>query len=578
MALSGTFYGSTNNEYIQPKIVWSATQSVSGNYSTVTASLYYSRTNTGYTTTGTGDFVLNINGNSKSVEKKVEITHNSNTLAVTHSVTVYHNSDGTKSITIRGFGGISGTSFSSTTISATVTLDSIGRATTPSLSTSSVDMGGSITINMPRASSSFTHDLAYAFAGSGYTSFATDRGVSYTWTVPDLASKIPDASSGSVSVRCQTYNGSTLVGTKYVSFTAKVPASVVPTVGTVTTADAETNLASRFGAFIQGKSRIKTTIAASGAKGSTIKSYSTTFNGATYTGSSWTSGVVNSSGNVSMTITVTDSRGRKGKKTVTVSVLAYSPPQIALLSATRVNAAGTVKEDGEYILLGYDYAVSSLGGKNTAAMVIDYKLATASTYPDGNVILTGTALSAEEQKSLESPTFSADYQFDVRMVVTDWFGTSSTYTVRLGSGAVILDLLANGLGIAFGKTADQPGVDMGWSAKGAVFGLWEATAQVPENGDLNDFVIPGVYTTFSNARLETVKNCPSKYAGTMRVYAALGTTRLTGAYVYVIQEYRSYWVSEPTYRRLVSTGADGTWTAGAWVADSTASYGLATTT
>jgi len=297
MALSGTFYGTTNNENIRPKIVWKATQSLTGNYSTVTATLYYSRTNTGYTTKGTGSFSLTINGNKVSASKYVTLTYNSNTVAITHKVQVSHNANGSKSITISATGSISGTTMSSTTISSTVTLDTIPRATTPTLSSSSVNMGSSVTINTPRASSSFTHDLAYKFAGSGWINIRTGVGTSYTWTVPNLSGSIPDAASGTLSIRCITKNGSTTIGTKTVSMTVKVPNndSYNPKINSVTIEEATSGLAAQFEAFIQTKSKLKVTIDAQGSGGSTIKSYSTTFLGSTYKTSSFTTGAVSKS-------------------------------------------------------------------------------------------------------------------------------------------------------------------------------------------------------------------------------------------------------------------------------------------
>ncbi len=124
---SGSFTGTTNNEYIKPTIVWSSVPNEDTNSSVVTATLKYSRTNTGYTTYGTGTFSLTINGNTKTETKTITITYDSNTVAITHTVTVAHNSDGTKSITISATGGIPSTSFTSTSISKTVTLDTIDR-------------------------------------------------------------------------------------------------------------------------------------------------------------------------------------------------------------------------------------------------------------------------------------------------------------------------------------------------------------------------------------------------------------------------------------------------------------------
>lgn len=579
MALSGTFYGTTSNEYIQPKIVWSATQSVSGNYSTVTATLYYSRTNKGYTTEGSGTYKLTINGNSKTETKRLTFTYNSNTKAISHTVQVSHAADGKKSITISATGSIPGSTFTSTIISATVDLDTIPRATTPTVSPTSVDMGANVTIKTPGAASSFTHTLAYSFAGSSYTNIATGVGESYSWKVPDLASKIPNATSGTVSIRCTTYSGSTQIGTaKTVSFTAKVPSSVVPTISSVTLEEAVSSIDTQFNVYVQGKSKVKATISADGAKGSSIKSYSSTLSGKTYPGASWTSDVLTSSGSFTVTAKVTDSRGRTATKTASFTVTAYSAPKVTAFTAYRSDANGAAKDDGTYVTVKYAYTVPTLGGGNTAAMKIEYKKSADTTWTS---LLTGTALTADTKTTPQGATFSVDYQYDLRLSVTDYFKAEGVYLALLPSGAVILDLAADGLGIAFGKTSDRAGVDFGWSAKGAVFGLWEASAEVPENGDLNDLRVPGVYTTFNNARTATIANCPSTNAGTIRVWTGLGTERITGTYVYLLQEYRPYVATEPTYRRQLTTNASGAWSYGRWISDGAtaalASYGAATT-
>ena len=74
---SGTINGSTGNEYIDAKIVWSSTSNISTNKSSVTAALYYKRNNTGYTTYGTGTFSITINGTKTSATKSITITESS---------------------------------------------------------------------------------------------------------------------------------------------------------------------------------------------------------------------------------------------------------------------------------------------------------------------------------------------------------------------------------------------------------------------------------------------------------------------------------------------------------------------
>ena len=351
-----------------------------------------------------------------------------------------------------------GISAGTITKSDSLTLTTIPRATTPTVSASSVNMGGSITINTPRASSSFTHNLAYKFAGSDYVSIKTDVGTSYTWTVPDLASKIPKATSGTVTVRCITKSGSTTIGTKYVTFTAKVPSSVIPTVSAVTHSEATSGLAAQFGAYVQNKSKLAVKITGAGAKGSTISAYEATLNGKSYTAASFTSTVLTTSG--TLRVRVKDSRGRWSAYTdVDVTVQAYSPPKLAEFRVYRCDENGDPDDEGKFMTVAYEYSVAAVGNKNTASMVIEYKRATDEQYTP---LLTNTSLAAAATVKPDIE-FSVDSQYDVRIAVQDWFGTpTATADATLPTAETILDIKANGKGIAFGKVAEFDGVDFGW--------------------------------------------------------------------------------------------------------------------
>lgn len=555
------------------KFSWSqANQSVANNTTTVSWTLQLIAGSSGrISSTASKDWSVTVNGTKYSGTNTIGVAANATKTLASGSTTIAHNSDGTKSFSY-SFSQEFGITFSGSNIgtisgSGSGTLNTIPRATTPTLSASSVDMGVAVTINTPRASSSFTHDLAYAFAGGSYVSIATGVTTSRSWTVPlSLANSIPNATSGTVTIRCITKNGSTTIGTKTVLLTAKVPSSVVPTVSSVTLTEATTGIAAQFGAFIQHKSKVKATISASGAYSSTIKSYSTTFSGKTYTGASWTSGVVTQSGSLSMVTTVTDSRGRTAKKTTTVSILAYNPPKISAFHAARYDSAGKADPDGIYLSVTYAYNVAALGNKNTASAVISWKQSTASTWTQ---LLTASALSANTTAKPTTPTFSLDYQYDVRITVTDWFGSSATYNTVLPSGAVILDIKADGKGIAFGKTCDREGVDFGWSPKGAVFGLNGVTEFIPDGGNLNDYVEPGIYGVLGNTTAATLKNRPSNNAGTLRVYNATGRELTAGEWFYLIQEYQTYQSTDPVYKRRVDRSADGVWSFRAWYQEAT---------
>lgn len=553
------------------KFSWAqASQSIANNNTVVSWTLQLIAGSSGkISSTASKDWSVTVNGTKYSGTNTVGISNNSTKTLASGKTTIAHSADGTKSFSYsfsQEFGiTFSGSSIGTKSGSGTGTLNTIPRATTPTLSASSVNMGGAVTINTPRASSSFTHDLAYAFAGSSYVSIATGVTTSRSWTVPlSLASSIPNATSGTVTIRCITKNGGTTVGTKTVLLTAKVPSSVAPTISSVTLSEATAGIAEQFGAFIQHKSKVKATIAAAGAYGSTIKSYSTAFSGKTYTGASWTSGTVTQSGSLSMVTTVTDSRGRTAKRTTTVSILAYNPPKVSAFHVARYDANGNADSDGIYLSATYAYSVTSLGGKNTAAMSISWKKATGTAWTE---LRKGTALSANTTVKPTTPTFSLDYQYDVRITVTDWFGSTATYMAVLPSGAVIFDIKADGKGISFGKTCEREGVDFGWSPKGAVFGLDGVTEFIPSGGNLNDYVEPGIYGILGNTDAATLKNRPTNNAGLLRVYNATGREMTSGEWLYLIQEYRTYQATDPVYRRRVDRNASNVWSFRAWYKD-----------
>lgn len=468
MATSGSIKGSILDGAYTLRVDWSQTQNVVSNTSKVTCVMYLVQAS-GWRLNilDRDDNTTTINGTAYTWASP-DISKNGGSttkLATVTSGNIDHNSDGSKSITISSTfylrATINGTYREKITCSATIDLGKIPRPTTPTLSSTSVYMGSSVTISLPRADSGFTHDLAYTFAGSSYTAITTGAGTSYTWTVPDLASKIPNTTSGTVTIRCITKDGSTSIGTKTVTMTIKVPTSVVPTISAVTTAETVSGIATQFGAYVQNKSKIKVTITAAGAKGSTIKSYSTVFQGKTYTGSSFTTAVPSSSGSLSIVTTITDSRGRTAKKTTSITVVAYSVPKISKFAVHRVDATGAAQEDGIYAMIAYSYTVAAVGNKNTATMTVEWKRSTDTTW-DSTPLLSSTSLAAAATTRVTSPTFSTDYQYDLRITVTDWFDASVTYTATLPTGAVIMDFSADGKGLAFGKVAEQAGLEFGW--------------------------------------------------------------------------------------------------------------------
>lgn len=431
-------------------------QSITNNTSNVTAAVTVKWTGGSFNATGECTGTLTINGTKYSFSGltfNTGRTTSGSQIIMTKTVTVAHNADGTKTLSCSA-SFVTGLSSGTVSASASKTLTTIPRASTPTLSASSVFMGSAVTITTNRASSGFTHTLAYSFAGGSYVTFATGVGASYSWTTPNLATSIPNTTSGTLTIRCITYNGSTTVGTKTVTMTLKVPTSVVPTISAIKATEKTDGLAAQFGAFVQGKSALSVSITAAGAGGSTISSYKATLQGAAYTGATFTTHVLQQAGTFDLAVTVTDSRGRTASKTLSVKVLPYTLPATAEFKAFRCGADSYAKDDGIYLSVAYAYSVASLGGKNMARMVIEYKRRTSASYE--GTLITGSDLDGSGIIFFaDGPTFSTDYLYDIRMTVTDFFGASTSYTVTLPAADVVLDISADGTGLGVGKVSQR---------------------------------------------------------------------------------------------------------------------------
>ncbi len=452
MASSGSFSGSIKDGHYTLRVDWSQTKNVSANTSTITCTMYL-----------VNDWSLSISGRTDNTCTIDGTAHTFSSSAVsttgTHSFgsvsqTVSHASDGSKSLTISAVfyirATISGTYYGSITASATITLDSIPRAS--SVSATSVNMGSATTISISRASSAFTHTLTYAFGSTSGTIATKTTSTSVSWTPPlTLANQIPNAVSGTCTITCTTYNGSTSVGSKTCTLTLTVPSTIKPTISSLTAARVDGEVPSSWGIYVQSKSKAKLTInGASGAYGSTITSYAITGGGYAGTESSLTTGFLNSSGSVIFTATVRDSRGRSSTSaSVTISVVSYSPPSFSSYLSQRCTSVGTIDDEGTYIAALISFTHASCNSKNTVTTKIRYKKASATSWTSTSV----TFPSSGSTVVFGSGAISTESSYDIEYTITDAF-TSVTILDMVSTAAVVMDFKKGGKGVAVGKVAE----------------------------------------------------------------------------------------------------------------------------
>lgn len=369
--------------------------------------------------------------------------------------TISHNADGSKNLSFVANFSVNSpqwyTPAGTMTINDSMALTTIPRASVPTLSVSTQVMGNAITINTNRASTSFTHTLKYVFGNQSGT-IATGVTTSHAWTLPlALANAIPNNESGSGTIICETYNGATLIGTKSVSFTATVPTSVVPTINSVTIAEAVSGLAVKFLGYVQSKSRLNVVTSASGAYSSTISLIRITIESKNYNGSNITTDILTGSGTLVLSVLVTDSRGRSVTQNINVTVIAYTNPVINSMDAYRVNGSGVPSDDGTSIAVPINFAIASVNSRNDKTWTLQYRVVGA---PSWSSLSSGSVYTYNQTYTNLTGLFSGNNSYEIRLTITDYF-TSIERIVTIGTAFTLINFRHTGKGMAIGKVSES---------------------------------------------------------------------------------------------------------------------------
>ena len=428
-------------------------QSITANTSTVNWRMTVSRTGAYYTHNHQGDSTLSLNLDGRNVHYSYptwETSGEEYTLA-SGSSTISHNADGTKTLpiscTFNPNNGLHGT----ITVSASLSLTTIPRSS--SVSVSAGVIGSAVTININRQSSSFKHTVRYAWAGKSGT-IATNVDTSTSWTIPlDFANDIPNSASGTGTVYVDTYSGSTKTGTQSTTFTASVPGNVKPTFSGVTLSDvngAAQNLISNSDTFIQVISNIKVSFnGAKGTYGSTITGYRAEIVGKNQATSSngGSLGIMNYHGTIKIRASVSDSRGRwSDAKEVSVTVLEYFAPALSFSIARTGSTSSTLTATRNAKI-----APLTVSGSQKNSMTLTFKVARLGTTnfqaDSGPATGSWTSISnlTNSQANLAG-NYLANQSWVVIGTLEDKF-TRTDFMVNVATESVVLSYDRSGVGI-----------------------------------------------------------------------------------------------------------------------------------
>lgn len=452
---SGNFISNTGTN-LNLYVTWSSTTNVNTNKSTVTANVYMRS----YTINATAlaDSYITINGNKKSfagISLNKTSSSLTDTLLTTHTVTIDHNSDGTKSITIKAnleFNGtVSGKYLSDVTASKTVALDNIPRASGLTVS-SSINTGSSLTATISPANSTFTHKIEYYVGGVLKANSGTIAAGTNTYSRTIEHSWFPSVNSATMTVRLLTYNSGTEVGRVDKSVTATVPSTIIPVVNSIT----PTIVNGLGGYYVEGKSQVKLTVSATAGSGSTLSSY--VFSGQNISGSSSsamstssivTSGVIRANGTLTYGVVAKDGRPNRQsvQKTTSITVYTYSNPQIASITAQRCLADGTLSNDGTYAKVTVKASYSSVNGANTRVVTL---YSSKDNYATGTVALASTNTN-DTYTGIYGSGFELGTSYTIRAVITDSYNSGTTIqksaTLKVAERAINIAKYGNGVAI-----------------------------------------------------------------------------------------------------------------------------------
>lgn len=326
--------------------------------------------------------------------------------------------------------------------------------------------GSNTTITISNSKlSSLSHKISiHLGAGdSGIISLGTGVG-SYSYTIPaSWLNYMANSSTGTGTVYCDTYNGGSLVGSSSTTFTVSAPASAGPSV-TLATAPYGSTVPSSWGVYVQTLSGVTLTASPSTQYGATITTR--TFSDGTPDGSNANIARVaslNTAGNNTFSVTVTDSRGFQASASQTINVLPYSSPSLNSISVVRCDSAGNTTdasgaplETGTYVLASANVTFSSCNNHNSITIILDVEL--NGTWTAVASLTNNTEQVCSAPSSLPSG-FDPATIYKFRISVTDALGQQTFQIAYLQSIMMVMHVRDDDSGIAFGMVSNRSGFE-----------------------------------------------------------------------------------------------------------------------
>ena len=282
-----------------------------------------------------------------------------------------------------------------------------------------------------------------------------------------------------------------------------------------------------------------------------ISSYTASCNGVSVsntTGSALTVGKVEKSGSVTVTLSITDSRGYTATVSKTITVIPYSKPKISSVTLRRTN---DIEAEMQLKFSGSISAVSVDGTQKNSVVYVRYryKKTSETSYGSYTSIVSGTTRSGTSfsYSNLELCNLDANSSYDFHLQIQDKLYSLSSLDLYfvVPQGTPLIALRKKKVGI--NTPNPQATLDVDGSIYMNGYNIHGHMGKVDgSTTDLNDVLTPGYYFAMSAS---TAKHFPTTTIGMLEVFQPESYfiqqryTIYNGSRIYIRARYGGTWYS-----------------------------------
>lgn len=344
------------------------------------------------------------------------------------------------------------------TASLTITLPLITAANV------TATMGMQTSIALTRVYAPLTATVTATVSGNTYTLATQTTDSTIYWTPnASIADSVPNANNAVGTVTVTTYHAGVVAGSNQYNLILIVPTGN-PTVSTTLTYVNSNSTIDGWNELVQGYSALQIDATASALYGSTISFLSMQGDGLGATSSpntspasiSGVSSVFATDGTFTYTSNATDGRGRSTSVSDIVTVYPYAKPTLTNVSIYRANSSGVADPAGTELGMTFTSGYSSVNGKNSATVYLEYRLAEDNTYNTYGAVTSG---------DVTSLPIRVDKNYVTRLRIVDGLNTVYSAAVNIPTAERVMNVNASGKGLAIGKMSEKNALEVAWDTE-----------------------------------------------------------------------------------------------------------------